>query len=85
VYFIVRTFFKVKEVANKLFAHKVDIKLKKQEVVFDTVICSFDLNFDNAAFRDWQVLSCFHYLAMHRSGMGEIEVFALSALFNLSE
>jgi hypothetical protein len=46
----------VKEVANKLFAHKVDIKLKKQEVVFDTVICSFDLTFDNGAFKDWQVL-----------------------------
>jgi hypothetical protein len=38
-----------------LFDLKVDIKLKKQEVVFDTVICSFDLAFDNAAFRDWQV------------------------------
>jgi len=38
-----------------LFNLKVDIKLKKQEVVFDTVICSFDLVFDNAAFKDWQV------------------------------
>jgi hypothetical protein len=38
-----------------LFNLKVDIKLKKQEVVFDTVICSFDLVFDNAAFMDWQV------------------------------
>ncbi len=26
------------------------MKLKKQEVVFDTVVCTFDLEFDNSAF-----------------------------------
>ena len=40
-----------KEVAHKLFGLKVDMKLNKQEVLFDTVICTYDLKFDNAAYK----------------------------------
>ena len=40
-----------KEVAQKLFKLKVDMKLQKQEVLFDTVICTYDLKFDNGAYR----------------------------------
>jgi guanylate cyclase len=40
-----------KEVAQKLFNLKVDIKLQKQEVLFDTVICTYDLKFDNGAYK----------------------------------
>ena len=50
-----------------LFNLKVDIKLKKQEVVFDTVICSFDLVFDNAAFKDWQVNKKFKNVICRRT------------------
>ena len=39
-----------KEVAQRLFKLKVDIKLQKQEVLFDTVICTYDLKFDNGAY-----------------------------------
>ena len=31
----------------------MDISLKKQEVVFDTVICTFELLFDNSPFTEW--------------------------------
>ena len=40
-----------KEVAKKLFDLKVEMKLQKQEVLFDTVICTYDLKFDNTAFK----------------------------------
>ena len=40
-----------KEVAQKLFKLKVDMKLQKQEVLFDTVICTYDLKFDNGAYK----------------------------------
>ena len=33
-----------------MFKLKVDIKLQKQEVVFDTVVSTFNLTFDNSAF-----------------------------------
>ena len=39
-----------KEVAKKLFGLKVQMKFQKQEVVFDTVVCTFTLEFDNSAF-----------------------------------
>ena len=38
-----------KEVAKKLFDLKVTMKLQKQEVLFDTVICTYALEFDNSA------------------------------------
>lgn len=40
-----------KELAKQLFGTKVQMKLQKQEVVFDTVICTYTLEFDNAAYR----------------------------------
>ena len=40
-----------KEVAQKLFKLKVEMKLQKQEVLFDTVICTYDLKFDNGAYK----------------------------------
>ena len=41
----------VKEVAKTLFNLKVEIKLQKQEVLFDTVICTYALEFDNSAYK----------------------------------
>ena len=41
----------VTEIAKKLFKTKVDMKLIKQEVLFDTVIVTYDLKFDNNAFK----------------------------------
>lgn len=40
-----------KELSKKLFNLKVSIKLIKTEVVFDTVICVYDLEFDNAPYK----------------------------------
>ena len=36
--------------ARRLFKLDVKMKLRKQEVIFDTVVCTFDLQFDNSAF-----------------------------------
>ena len=36
-----------KEVARKMFDLKVQMKLLKQEVLFDTVICTYSLEFDH--------------------------------------
>ena len=33
-----------------LFSQKIEMKLKKTEVVFDTVISTYDLTFDNSAY-----------------------------------
>lgn len=35
-----------------MFGQKIQIQLKKQEVVFDTVICHFYLEFDNSAYTE---------------------------------
>ncbi|XP_059085656.1 soluble guanylate cyclase 88E-like isoform X1 [Tigriopus californicus] len=43
----------IKEISKKYFGHRMDIQLKKQEVVFDTVICTFDLFFDNSPYSEW--------------------------------
>ena len=39
-----------KEVAKQLFGLKIQMKFQKQEVVFDTVVCTFTLEFDNSAY-----------------------------------
>ena len=39
-----------KEICRKLYGQKIGLKLNKQEVVFDTVICSYTLTFDNSAY-----------------------------------
>ena len=44
----------VKEISKRFFGQRVVIVLKKQEVVFDTAICHFHLEFDNSAFVEWQ-------------------------------
>ena len=45
--------------SKKLFdIKKLDIKLMKQEVVFDTVVCTFQLKFDNVAYKEWQESVC---------------------------
>ena len=41
-----------KRVADLLYNLKVEMKLAKQEVLFDTVICTYNLEFDNKAFKD---------------------------------
>ena len=40
----------VKELGKVLFSQKIEMKLKKTEVVFDTVISTYDLTFDNSAY-----------------------------------
>ena len=35
-----------------LFSQKIEMKLKKTEVVFDTVISTYDLTFDNSAYTE---------------------------------
>ncbi len=40
-----------KEIAKELFGLKLTMKLQKQEVVFDTVICTYALEFDNNAYQ----------------------------------
>ena len=40
----------VKEVAQQFFGIKVAMKMEKQEVVFDTVVTSFDMKFENKVF-----------------------------------
>ena len=48
----------IKEVSRKFYNQKMDIKLVKQEVVFDTVICTYELKFDNSAYTKYmQTLS----------------------------
>ena len=41
-----------KKVAERLYKLKIDMKLLKQEVLFDTVICTYHLEFDNKAYRE---------------------------------
>ena len=40
----------MKEVADKFYGTKVDMKMEKQEVVFDTVVTSFHMKFENKVF-----------------------------------
>ena len=47
-----KIYIQVKETAKRVFGQRVEIALKKQEVVFDTVICSFMLTFDNSAYTE---------------------------------
>ena len=42
--------FKVKEVADKFYGTKVAMKMEKQEVVFDTVVTSFEMKFENKVY-----------------------------------
>ena len=42
--------FKVKEIADKLYGTKIAMKMEKQEVVFDTVVTTFDLKFENKVY-----------------------------------
>ena len=44
------TLLQVKEVADKFYGTKVDMKMEKQEVVFDTVVTSFHMKFENKVF-----------------------------------
>ena len=41
-----------KRIADKLYKLKIDMKLLKQEVLFDTVVCTFNLEFDNKAYKE---------------------------------
>ena len=40
----------MKEVADKFYGTKVEMKMEKQEVVFDTVVTSFLMKFENKVF-----------------------------------
>lgn len=44
------------EIGNKIFKKEIGqitVKLLKQEVLFDTVIVSYELKFDNTAYKGW--------------------------------
>ena len=43
----------IKAVGKKVYGLQIGIKLEKQEVVFDTVICTFNLDFDNSSYQEW--------------------------------
>ena len=53
------SFFKVKEIGKVLFlnagdvTNKLEAKLKKQEIVFDTAVFHFELTFNNKAYTDY--------------------------------
>ena len=40
----------VKEIADKLYGIRIQMKLETTEIVFDTVICSFELKFENKTY-----------------------------------
>ena len=42
------------EIGKQLFKTAITMKITKQEILFDTVIVTYDLQFDNAAFKRWQ-------------------------------
>ena len=42
------------EIGKQLFKLPITMKITKQEVLFDTVIVTYDLMFDNTAFKKWQ-------------------------------
>ena len=42
------------QIAKELFKIPASMKLQKQEVLFDTVIVTYDLKFDNGAFKQYQ-------------------------------
>ena len=44
-------FLQVKEIADKFYGTKVAMKMEKQEVVFDTVVTSYDMKFDNTIYK----------------------------------
>ena len=44
-------FLQVKEIADKFYGTKVTMKMEKQEVVFDTVVTSYDMKFDNTIYK----------------------------------
>ena len=41
---------KVKEVADKFYGTKMEMKMEKQEVVFDTVVTTFHMKFENTVY-----------------------------------
>ena len=42
------------EIGKTLFKTAITMKITKQEILFDTVIVTYDLQFDNVAFKKWQ-------------------------------
>ena len=46
--------FKVKEIAHTFYGTTVAMKMLKQEVVFDTVVTSFEMKFENKVFMEAQ-------------------------------
>ena len=42
------------QIAKELFKIPSTMKMLKQEVLFDTVIVTYDLKFDNSAYKQWQ-------------------------------
>ena len=48
--------FKVKEVSDKFYGTKVDMKMEKQEVIFDTVVTSFHMKFENKVYTNAQTM-----------------------------
>ena len=42
------------EIGKQLFKTAITMKITKQEILFDTVIVTYEMQFDNSAFRRWQ-------------------------------
>jgi len=44
----------MKEIAKSVFDQHIKVEVKRQEIVFDTVIVTYELEFDNSAFVEQQ-------------------------------
>ena len=79
-------YFKVKEVSDKFYDTKVDMKMEKQEVVFDTVVTTFHMKFENTVYTKAQeALSKLKENSMPIRASVLFEMFPFCILFTVNE
>ena len=77
---------KVKEVADKFYGTKVDMKMEKQEVFFDTVVTTFNMKFENTVYKDAQLaISKLKENSMPIRASVLFDMFPFCILFTVSE
>ena len=78
--------FKVKEIADKFYGAKVEMKMEKQEVVFDTVVTTFNMKFENTVYTDAQAaIGKLKENSMPIRASVLFEMFPFCVLFTVSE
>ena len=78
--------FKVKEVAIQFYGTKVEMKMEKQEVVFDTVVTTFNMKFENTVYKDAQLaIAKLKENSMPIRASVLFEMFPFCILFTVSE